>query len=185
MVRSEATEDVDVGVIQQVAQELLTSIAIGDETTPVDKELLDTAENLILAHQFYVQLSFVDLIIKRVKKLGIYFDTMDAFTEELYAEDMAEMAPQEKVRGVQALTNATRVQLETVNSMLASREASNTLISTLRENFAGSQSPKESEDTGALLDKIKQMTPDKRQRVLRGAVQALKTFAQKELENDD
>lgn len=167
-------------VLRNLARQLLLEMSSGTEDTPVDEHLLKTAETLIQAHQFYVQLSFVDLIIQRMKKLGIYFETMDVFADEINTDDMAEMTASEKVRGIQAMTNATRVQLDTVNAMLTNKDAANVLISNLRENFGGVQDAEPGE-AKEILDDIRDMDPNKRQRVLRGTIDAIRRLAQQEV----
>jgi hypothetical protein len=168
--------------LKDLARQLLIQMGSAtDDTTSVDDQLLKTAESLIVAHQFFVQLSFVDLIIERIKKIDIYFEAMDVFAEEVSTEDLADMSPAEKIRGVQALTNATRVQLETVNTMLSNKDASNVMISNLRENFGGTTKIEDS-DGGAkeILEDISGMESEQRQRVLRGTIEALRELARKE-----
>lgn len=171
-------------VLKDLARQLLLEMSAGTEDTPVDEHLLKTAETMIQAHQFYVQLSFVDLIIQRMKKLDVYFETMDVFVNEINAEDMAEMTASEKVRGIQSMTNATRVQLDTVNAMLTNKDAANVLISNLRENFGGVQE-KEHGEAKKILDDIEEMDPNKRQRVLRGTIDAIRRLAQQEVAEEE
>lgn len=172
-------------VLRNLAQQLLSAMAGSEADSEVDAHLLKVAESLISAHQFYVHLSFVDLILDRMKKLDIYFETMDTFAEEISGEEMADMTAAEKVRGIQAMTNATRVQLETVNSLLANKDASNVLISNLRENFGGEQIASQDEEAKAVLDDIQDMDPGQRQRVLRGTIAAIRDMARKERESGE
>lgn len=170
-------------VLKDLAQQLLLEMSSPtDSETPVDDHLLKIAESLITAHQFFVQLSYVDMIIERMKKMELYFEVMDIFADEVSTEDLAEMTPSEKIRGVQAMTNATRVQLETVNAMLTNKDASNVLISNLRETFGSSPSATAEEGAKEILDDIEDMKPEQRQRVLRGTIEALRDLARKEVE---
>lgn len=173
-------------VLRNLAQQLLSAMSGPDVDSEVDAHLLKVAESLISAHQFYVHLSFVDLILDRMKKMDVYFETMDTFAEEISGEDMAGMSASEKVRGIQALTNATRVQLDTVNALLTNKDASNVLISNLRENFgSGGMTEPQGDDAKAVLDDIEEMNPGQRQRVLRGTIAAIRDLARREQESEE
>lgn len=168
---------VDSEVLQDMAQQLLTAITREDKV--VDQDLLESAENLITSHHFYVQLLFVNLIIERMRALEAYFETMDLLTEEIATEDIGEMNSAEKIRGVAAIQSAVKTQLDIVNTMLASKDASAAMISSLKEAFS-TATPRATEEGESVLDNLGQMSPEKRQRILKGTIEALRTLAHKE-----
>ncbi len=167
--------------LEVMAQQLLTDIAQGGESDPVDETLLATAESLIQGHQLYVQLLFVNMIISRVRSLESYFAAMDIFVDEINAEDSPEMTAVEKLRGIQAITTAIKSQLDMVSTMQSSREASGALISTLRENVGSVPVSAIPEETDNVLDTLKTMDPSTRQRVLKGTIEAMRKLAEKEV----
>jgi hypothetical protein len=164
-------------VLYDMAQTLLD--AMSKENKTVDQDLLKTAENLITSHHFYVQLLFVKMIIERMRSLDSYYETMDALTEDVSTDDIGEMTSSEKIRGIQAICGAVKIQLDIVNTMLASKDASAAMISSLKESFS-ILDPEDREKTEDILKDISTMSPLQRQRVLKGTVHALRQLAQKE-----
>lgn len=174
---------IDDHVLQDMAHELLN--AMSDDKT-VDKQLLKTAESLITSHHFYVQLLFVSMVIDRMKKMDMYMETMDLLAEDISSEDIAEMTPIEKVRALQAFTGSVKYQLETVQTMLASKDASGVLVASLRETFAGEADFKnDREEAQDIISGLQSMKPDQRQRILKGTIQALRDLAIKEKSTEE
>ena len=160
-------------VLQDIAEQLIGAIA-NDET--VDPELMKVAENLISSHNLYIQLLYVALILDRAKSLPLYFEAMDTFCDELHTEDSAEMGPAEKIGAVRSLTAAVKSQLDIVNSMLATKDASGVLIASLRDEFLGADSKTEE---GGPISSIANMKPSERQRILTGVINDLRGIATK------
>jgi len=164
-------------VLKDMAEQLLGAMTSDIE---VDDSLLSTAENLISTHHLYIQLLFVSLLMDRARNINLYFEAMDAFCEDLSVEDVSEMTPGEKTNAMRAITTSVKSQLEVVNSMLATKEASGVLIASLRDEFGRKEVEVKDEDN--VLGDIQSMKPEQRQRVLRGTVQALRELARKESE---
>jgi len=142
--------------------------------TVIEKGLIDQAETLITVHQLYVQLLYVGIIIDRIAQLPSYLDSLDSIVEDIDLEDIAEANVQVKIRAISALNQAIKTKVELVNSMMASKEAVGVLIAQLRENFGQEETSGGSEDA-QLLDKIKDMPSEKRQKILGGVIQLLQT----------
>jgi len=163
-------------LLHRMADTLLESVM---SDTVVEKELISQAETLITIHQLYVQLLYVGVIIDRITQLPSYLDALDSLVEDIDLEDLAESTPQVKIRAISALNQSIKTKVELVNSMMASKDAVGILISQMKENFGYSEEGGESGDT-QLLGKIKDMSSEKRQKVLGGVIQLLQQTMQGE-----
>lgn len=158
----------------EMASQLLEAVQTGEKT--VDKKLIDMAENVLHAHQVYVQLLFVGMVVDQITQLTHYFDTMDQLVETVDIEDFAEATTSEKVRGIAALNQAIKVKVEVINTMMASKEAIGMLTSSMKDTFGdGEVSLEEGGASKTLLDRLKTLPAEQRQRVMTIAVNALRT----------
>lgn len=165
------TEQSRDGILAHVATELLDEIVSSE--SEVNEELLRVAESLIEAHQFYAQLQFVDLIITRMKGLPFYLDAMDTLMEDVTVEELAEMTPDQKLRAISVVEKALKTQLDVVNTMLASKEASAVLIANLKETFRDKISLEDAEDSEE-PNKFGNLSPDGRHRAIKAAISILR-----------
>jgi hypothetical protein len=156
-----------------MAGELLDAISSGDQ---VSEELIDSAESMIQAHQLYVSLLYVGMVMDRVTQLQYYFDALDEVVEEVDTKDLAEADPQTKLRAISVLNASIKSKIDVINSMMATRDAVGLLISSMKDHQFG-PTTEIVEDTTAgkdLMARLQNMKPEQRQKVLGGMVSLLR-----------
>lgn len=172
------------GVVQQMAEQLLEAVTKGDK---VSEELIETAENIIQTHQLYVQLLYVGMVVERISALQHYFKALDVVLEDVDTEDLAEADAGTKLRAVSSFNQSIKNNIEVVNTMMASREAVNMLLTQMRDAFADDHriavdNPEASQD---IVGKLEAMAPDKRQEILGGIVTMLRGAMTPDEESED
>ncbi len=159
-------------MVHQMAGELLDAISSGDQ---VSEGLIDSAESMIQAHQLYVSLLYVGMVMDRVTQLQYYFDALDEIVEEVDTKDLAEADPQTKLRAVSVLNNAIKAKIDVINSMMATRDAVGLLISSMKDQFGPTTEVVEDTTAGKdLMARLQNMKPEQRQKVLGGMVSLLR-----------
>jgi len=158
---------------QVVTTRLLDSIKSGDK---IDPELIQYAEEVINVHQLIVQLTFVGLIIDRLPQLSNYNEALDALIEELDTKDLSEASIGDKIRAASVLNQSIKTTVDVINDMMASKDAVNMLIASLKDTFgAGSSVLLEEGGAGKdLINKFNKMSAEKRQQLLAGAVTVIR-----------
>lgn len=160
------------GVVQQMAEQLLEAVTKGDT---VSEDLIETAENIIQTHQLYVQLLYVGMVVERITQLQHYFKALDTVIEDVDTEDLAEADVGSKLRAVSSLNQSVKNNIEVVNTMMASREAVNMLLTQMKEAFADDHITVETTEAGQdIVSKLESMAPDKRQEILGGIITMLR-----------
>ena len=160
--------DLDASVAEQLAGVLRESLATGDK---VDPELLDFADNVIRAHQVYVQLLFVSMVVDRITQLTHYFDALDSVVEFVDTEDLAEASTAEKIRAISAFNQAIKTKVEIISSMMASKDGIGMLTANMKDTFGDAASLTGSgsvSDSNPLVF-LENLPADQRQRVLAAA----------------
>lgn len=159
-------------IVETMAAELLEAVSTGEN---VDSELIEYAENVIRAHQVYVQLLYVGMVVEQITQLVLYFKTQDELVEDLDTKVLAQANNAEKIRAVTALNSAIKTKVEIINSMMASKDAIGMLTSSLRDTFAGGDSLLiEGGADENILNMLKELPSDQRQRIVGYAVNALR-----------
>ena len=159
-------------VAHEMAGTLLSSVTEGET---VDKEILDYAENIIQVYQLYAQLLYVGMVVDRISQLPYYFDALDSVTYDLDTEDLAEADTSAKLRAVSAFNHAIKTKVDVIGTMMASKDGTGILQAGLRDTFG--ETSDLFEHSGAdmnLLDKLKDYTPEQRQRILGGVINLLR-----------
>jgi len=162
----------DIDIVHELSGELLAAVTSGGK---VSNELIDYAENVIQAHQVYVQLLYVGMVVGQINSLADYLNAMDQLAADIDIEDLAEADVPVKVRGITAFNQAVKTKVDIISSMMASKDAIGMLTSSLRETFGQKDSLLEEggADSG-MMQKLKDMSPEVRQRVLGAAVSKLR-----------
>jgi len=158
---------------QTVTNRLLDSVKSGDE---IDQDLIAYAEDVIQVHQLIVQLSFVGLIVDRLPQLSYYNEALDNLIEQLDTHDLAEASLGEKIRAAAVCNQAIKTTVDVINDMMASKDAVNMLIASLKETFGKNQAVAE-EDTNSnkqLMNRLNNLSPKQRQQLLAGAVTVIR-----------
>ena len=159
-------------VVENMAGQLLEAVSTGDA---VDPELIEYAEQVIQAHQVYVQLLYVGMVVEQITKLTMYFAAQDDLVEDLDLESILEGTPAEKIRAVSALNQAIKTKVEIIGSMMASKEAIGMLTANLKDTFGeGEALLKEGGADNNFMDALRALPPEQRQRVLGTAVSQLR-----------
>ena len=165
--------DTEISMTQQLTTELHMAVASGDE---VDPQLIELADNVIHAHQVYVQLLFVTMVVDRITQLTHYFEALDSVVEILDTEDLAEASTGEKIRAVSALNQAIKTKVEIINNMMASKDAVGMITANMKDTFGAAEALSDgmtSEGQEQFLTKMASLPPNQRQRVLSVTVTAL------------
>jgi hypothetical protein len=150
----------------------LDAITSGDQ---VSEELIDSATSMIQAHQLYVSLLYVGMVMDRVMQLQYYFDALDEMVEEVDTKDLAEADPQTKLRAVSVLSGAIKMKIDVINSMMATREAVGLLVSSMKDQFGhGGEAVEETVVGKDLMTRLQKMRPEQRQKVLAGMLSMLR-----------
>ena len=68
--------DIDSSMAEHLTAELKTAVLSGEF---VDQDLLDLADNVLSAHQIYVQLLYVGMVVDRISQLSFYFDALGRY----------------------------------------------------------------------------------------------------------
>ena len=166
--------DTEMSMAQQLTAELHMAVSSGDE---VDPQLIELADNVISAHQVYVQLMYGSMVVDRITQLTHYFDALDATVEALDTEDLAEASTGEKIRAVSALNQAIKTKIEIINNMMASKDAIGMIAANMKDTFGAVEVLAEgvsAEGQEAFLAKMQALPADQRQRVLSVAVTAIR-----------
>jgi hypothetical protein len=159
-------------IVHKMASQLLDAVETGEK---VDPELIDYAQNVIEAHQMYVQLLYVGMVVDQITQLTHYFDTLDSTVEILDTEDLAETDPSVKVRAVAALNMAIKTKVDVINNMMASRDAIGMLVASLKDTFGERETLlAEGGADSNLLEMITKLPAAQRQRVLGTAVNVIR-----------
>lgn len=159
-------------IVENMAGQLLAAVSTGDA---VDADLIDYAEQVIQAHQVYVQLLYVGMVVEQITKLTMYFAAQDDLVEDLDLEAILESTPAEKIRAVSALNQAIKTKVEIIGSMMASKEAIGMLTASLKDTFGdGEVLLKEGGADNNFMEALKALDPEQRQRVLGTAVSQLR-----------
>lgn len=159
-------------IVHQMAGELLDAITSGDQ---VSEELINSAESMIQAHQLYVSLLYVGMVMDRVTQLQYYFDALDEVVEEVDTKDLAEAEPQTKLRAISVINGAIKSKIDVINSMMATREAVGLLISSMKDQFGPTTEIVEDSSAGKdLMARLQSMKPEARQKVLGGMISLLR-----------
>ncbi len=147
-----------------MAGSLREALETGDR---VDKELIDLAENMLHAHQVYVQLLYVGMVVDRITQLPYYFEVLDDIVETLDTEELAEATTAEKIRSTSALNMAIKTKVEVINSMMASKEAVGMITASMKDTFGeGEIDLKEGGASKDLLTRLSDLPAHQRQRIL-------------------
>lgn len=159
---------------QMVTTDLLEAIKTGQR---VDAELISYAEDVIQVHQLIVQLAFVGLIIDWLPQLSNYNVALDNLVEQIDTEDMAEATIGEKIRAASVLNQSIKTTVDVITHMMASKDAVNMLIASLKDTF-GPENAALLEEGGAnknLIERFQRLPTDQRQQLLAGVVTLIKT----------
>jgi len=165
--------DPDLSMTQQLTTELHMAVSSGEEVTP---ELIALAENVIHAHQVYVQLLYVSMVVDRITQLTHYFDALDSVIEVLDTEDLSEASTGEKIRAVSGLNQAIKTSVEVINNMMASKDAIGMITANMKDTFGAAEVISEgmtAEGQETFLAKMSSLPANQRQRILSGAVTAI------------
>lgn len=171
-----------IDIVHELSGELLEAVTSGGK---VSQELIDLAENVIHAHQVYVQLLYVGMVVGQITELANFLDALDNLVAEVDMEDLAEADTASKLRGISALNQAIKTKVEIISNMMASKDAIGMLTSSLKETFGDAETLLEEggADTN-MLNKLKDMEPEVRQRVLGTAVAQLRKSMVGDDDND-
>jgi hypothetical protein len=162
---------------EQLTGILRESLTTGEK---VDSALLDFADNVIRAHQIYVHLLFVSMVVDRITQLTHYFEALDSVVEVLDTEDLAEASTAEKIRAIAAFNQAIKTKVEIITSMMASKDGIGMLVSNMKDTFGDTASlTKAGVSEENPLATIENLPADQRQRVL-AAITRLFTNKMKE-----
>jgi hypothetical protein len=158
--------DADSSMAEQLASELQAAVISGEY---VDQELIELADNVLGAHQIYVQLLYVGMVVDRITQLAHYFEALDSIVEMVDTEDLAEASTGEKIRAISALNQAIKTKVEIISSMMASKDAVGMLTSSMKDTFSSESglAPVGVPDSQAdFFTKMQNLPPDQRQRVV-------------------
>jgi hypothetical protein len=166
-------DNTEISMAQQLTTELYMAVSSGEE---VDPELIELADNVIRAHQVYVQLLYVSMVVDRITQLTHYFDALDATVEILDTEDLAEASTGEKIRAVSALNQAIKNKIEIINNMTASKDAIGMITANMKDTFGAAETLTEGitkEGQEQFLNKLLSLPSNQRQRILSMVVTAI------------
>jgi hypothetical protein len=158
----------DASMASDMAGELREALETGDR---VDPAMIDLAENMLHAHQVYVQLLYVGMVVDRITQLPYYFEVLDSIVETLDTEELAEATTAEKIRSTSALNMAIKTKVDVISSMMASKEAVGMITASMKDTFGDGETILE--EGGAskdLLERLKDLPAHTRQRILGMAV---------------
>ena len=159
-------------IVHELSGELLEAVMSGGK---VSSELIALAENVIHAHQVYVQLLYVGMVVGQITELANFLDALDNLVADVDMEDLAEADTAVKLRGITAFNQAIKTKVEIISNMMASKDAIGMLTSSLKETFGDSETLLEEGGADSnMLEKLKSMTPEARQKVLGTAVAKLR-----------
>ena len=165
--------DTDSSMAEQLASELQAAVISGEY---VDQELIELADNVLSAHQVYVQLLYVGMVVDRITQLAHYFEALDNIVEVIDTEDLAEATTSEKIRAVSALNQAIKTKVEIISNMMASKDAIGMLTASMKDTFSGESTlavPTADSTQADFFTKMQDLPPDQRQRVVAVALNKL------------
>ncbi len=164
--------DEGIDIVHELSGELLEAVTTGGK---VSSELIALAENVIHAHQVYVQLLYVGMVVGQITELANFLDALDNLVADVDMEDLAEASITEKLRGITAFNQAIKTKVEIISNMMASKDAIGMLTSSLKETFGDAETLlAEGGADSNMLKKLKDMPPEARQRILGSAVAKLR-----------
>lgn len=154
-----------------------TAASLIDPEIEINQEVLDNAEMMIMRHQIFAQLQWIAFILNRLEALPKYMDALDETIDELDTKDIYESPPEVRIRYISALNQATKITIDIINSMMASKDAVGILVSQLKENLDFSIDNIEVKEED-IIEKLRNMKPEERQKLV-GAVGTVLSAAAK------
>jgi hypothetical protein len=125
------------------------------------------------------------MVVDRITQLPHYFNALDAIVEDVDTHDLAEADATTKLRAVTAINAAIKSKVDIINNMVASKDATGLLVANFKDMFGHNIELFEEGEGQELMSKIQGMKPEKRQRVLGGVVNLLRTLAEEEEKKDN